>query len=71
MKKNKLSDMSLCKDCELHEYKNGIHSCVAFPPFPPYNGIPEIYLTGAEKHLNPIEGQFTSGATYTRKLFTL
>ena len=54
---SKLGNKSICGKCLHLDYVNGKHCCAAFPPFPPYNGIPEKYTSGEEKHLQVDEGQ--------------
>lgn len=56
---SKLGNKSICGKCEWHEYSQtaDVHCCPAFPPCPPYGGIPEKYTSGKEKHLQIEEGQ--------------
>lgn len=56
---SKLSKKSICGRCEWYDYAQSTdtHYCAAFPPYAPYNGIPDKYITGEEKHLQIDKGQ--------------
>jgi len=55
-----LRKKSICRKCKNLEYSRGIYCCGAFPPFPPFNGIPDKFLFGEAEHRQVDEGQFSN-----------
>lgn len=66
---SKLGNKSICGKCEWHEYlqERGVHYCFAFPWFPPYNGIPEKYVSGTEEH-RQIDEEQAGDVCFTEKV---
>ena len=56
---SKLGNKSICGRCEWYDYAQSTdtHYCAAFPPYSPFNGIPEKYKSGEAKHLQIDKGQ--------------